>query len=103
MSLLCDALSQPIGDAVESGYLFNSAAYANWLELAISVFAPLTGECAPVCRLAASISVEAVTPPYLSVHATNRELGPGMIKVNRTGLEPVLCPFTCKSGTQMRP
>jgi hypothetical protein len=31
--------------------------------LAIIVFAPLTGECAPVCLLAASISVEAVTPP----------------------------------------
>jgi hypothetical protein len=34
--------------------------------LAIIVFAPLTGECAPVCLLAASISVEAVTPPFFT-------------------------------------
>ena len=34
--------------------------------MAIIVFAPLTGECAPVCLLAASISVEAVTPPFVT-------------------------------------
>jgi hypothetical protein len=32
--------------------------------LAIIVFATITGVCTPTCLLAASISVEAVTPPF---------------------------------------
>jgi hypothetical protein len=48
--------------------------------LAIIVFAPLTGECAPVCLLAASISVEAVTPPFL----TERTVASPVVKDRRS-------------------
>jgi hypothetical protein len=53
--------------------------------LAIIVFAPLTGECAPVCLLAASISVEAVTPPF----CYGKDCGQVLVVKDHCSLKPV--------------
>jgi len=55
--------------------------------LAIIILHAITGVCTPACLLAASISVEAVTPPLVGLAIKYRELDPSGLTLDRSGFQ----------------